>query len=500
MNRKTKIIVSVVGITIVLLALLGITYAYYLTRIEGNTNTNSISVTTADLKLRYDDGTSKLVTSDNFMPGMSITKDFSVSNEGESRVDNYAIVLENVVNGLDRQEDLTFTLDCKLADKITSCGGTFKKQFPATTNNYLIFKNSIDKDVIHYYTLTVTYANLDEDQSDDMGKTFSALVNIKDGSQFPNVDYARTEGTLAYTLLSSYGGADEITDISEGDSFSYSDVDEFAGMYITEDDYGNSYYYRGMKGPTVKFAQYDANSEVNGTTYNEDTLLEWQIIRINGDGSIRISLKQSIGWSPFYDDNLDSVEMKLGYMYGTSENPYLNTNDSVVKHFIDNWYNSYLKEYYEVYISDSIFCNDRSFTENNNYLSSKYRIEDIIIPSLKCKQQNDRFTVNDEVNGNGDLINPIGMLTADEVVFAGFNWNDYDDEIYNSKYIFFDWTLTPAYYEDNESYKYVYFYNSYEDYSTNPGDVDYSVFPVINLKANVPFTIDEDGTYVITTN
>ena len=53
MNRKQKNIVSVVGIAIVLLALLGLTYAYYLTRIQGNTNTKSISVTTADLKLEY---------------------------------------------------------------------------------------------------------------------------------------------------------------------------------------------------------------------------------------------------------------------------------------------------------------------------------------------------------------------------------------------------------------------------------------------------------------
>ena len=49
MNRSQKIVVSIVGITIVLLALLGITYAYYLTRIEGNTNTNSVSITTANL-------------------------------------------------------------------------------------------------------------------------------------------------------------------------------------------------------------------------------------------------------------------------------------------------------------------------------------------------------------------------------------------------------------------------------------------------------------------
>ena len=34
MNKKQKIIVSVAGITIVLLTLLGLTYAYFLTRIH----------------------------------------------------------------------------------------------------------------------------------------------------------------------------------------------------------------------------------------------------------------------------------------------------------------------------------------------------------------------------------------------------------------------------------------------------------------------------------
>ena len=60
MNRKQKIIVSVTGIFIVLLILVGLTYAYFLTRIQGNTNTKSISVTTADLKLTYGDGTNQV--------------------------------------------------------------------------------------------------------------------------------------------------------------------------------------------------------------------------------------------------------------------------------------------------------------------------------------------------------------------------------------------------------------------------------------------------------
>ena len=56
MSRKQRITFSVVGITIVLLTLIGLTYAYYLTRIQGNTNNKSIDVTSAYLALSYDDG------------------------------------------------------------------------------------------------------------------------------------------------------------------------------------------------------------------------------------------------------------------------------------------------------------------------------------------------------------------------------------------------------------------------------------------------------------
>ena len=44
MSKKAKIIVSISGIVLVMLILLGLTYAYFLTRIQGNTNDKSISV------------------------------------------------------------------------------------------------------------------------------------------------------------------------------------------------------------------------------------------------------------------------------------------------------------------------------------------------------------------------------------------------------------------------------------------------------------------------
>ena len=96
MNRKQKIIISIVGITIVLLALLGLTYAYYLTRIQGNTNTNSISVTTAKLELVYGDNSAEIIRGTGaLMPTVETdaddaigTKTFTVTNKNNGKKAN----------------------------------------------------------------------------------------------------------------------------------------------------------------------------------------------------------------------------------------------------------------------------------------------------------------------------------------------------------------------------------------------------------------------------
>ena len=88
--------------------------------------------------------------------------------------------------------------------------------------------------------------------------------------------------------------------------------EETNGIYEAEDDYGTSYYYRGaVENNYVQFAGY-----------------YWRIIRINGDGSIRIiydgtsahengesSSDRQIGISAFNEQYNDNAY--VGYMYGT---------------------------------------------------------------------------------------------------------------------------------------------------------------------------------------
>ena len=205
MNKRNKIIVSIVGITIVLLALLGITYAYYLTRIQGNTNTNSISITTADLKLEYRDGNG-LIELSGVMPGDSITKTFTVENIGENKVTGYTIVIENVINELSRREDLKYSLYCTLDDG-TSCGKSENNLYPKTKNIAIIYSNDIDSGVKHNYELVINYIYLDTvDQSDDMGSTISGKINIYDAKDeklnpFSTGVTATDNKSLAYNII-----------------------------------------------------------------------------------------------------------------------------------------------------------------------------------------------------------------------------------------------------------------------------------------------------------
>ena len=213
MNRKQKIIVSITGIILVSLILIGLTYAYFLTKITGNTNTKSISVTTANLILEYADVNDELIADSAVKPGKSWTKTFVATNKGNKAV-TYGVALENIVNTLERKDDLVYLLDCKQYSKTgfsidktnkkvtgtisgTCNSVTTETTFPSIGT--IIVQNEIADDKAQVYTLLVTYKEMNVDQSVDMNKTFSAKANLVD----PNVFKPYGAGTLATAIIDS---------------------------------------------------------------------------------------------------------------------------------------------------------------------------------------------------------------------------------------------------------------------------------------------------------
>ena len=263
-----------------------------------------------------------------------------------------------------------------------------------------------------------------------------------------------------------------------------------AGVFAAEDDYGTSYYYRGsVENNYVSFA---------GMT--------WRIIRINGDGSVRVILNDTIGMSQV--NSFENDNASVGYMYGTTGSSaynevHKNTNDSVMKKKLDLWYEENLKENFIIYLSDSGFCNDRQpLTINSDagtsnittYYNSYARIL-TSTPSIKCNQLNDFFTGTLSSLGNKALKYPIATITADEVLMAGSSGGVFDGSwnytTRSSNYLYINknyWTLTPL--AGTVSYNNSYWHvnsmivlesGAFDDIGTTG---QRGIRPVINLKSD----------------
>ena len=266
------------------------------------------------------------------------------------------------------------------------------------------------------------------------------------------------------------------------------------GIYKAEDDWGESYYFRGaVTNNYVKFAGH-----------------YWRIIRINGDGSIRVIYNGTdtitvgnsvmIDSSQVFNSNYNRSEY-VGYMY-TDGVQHGNTTDSPIKDVIDNWYTTNIanKGYGDQVSKEAGFCGDREMasgyvwsSQPNNIINyAGYgRLNTNKIPTLKCKNNEDMYTASESNKGNKKLINPIGLISADEVSMAGGviglpnnNYYLYTGQDY--------WTMSPYQFDTSYAYAYVFSIYSSGALGANPVQATIGVRPVINLVSDV--TLSGTGT------
>ena len=245
-----------------------------------------------------------------------------------------------------------------------------------------------------------------------------------------------------------------------------------AELASAEDDYGTSYYFRGaVKNNYVEFANKC-----------------WRIVRILGDGSVKLVLHNdnidkttspcsSINNDTFaaftsffekfnsnYNDN-----SYVGFMYGAAgasdyATAHANTNKSEILKNLETWYTKNLTSY-ESKLADTIWCNDKStvsdglgYGTNETYYGTSNILNDIKQPTLKCSNDNNggklsKFTVDDTINGNGNLTYKIGLLTADEIAFAGsagflYNRSSYLQENTGTSLW---WSLSPSNFQNGKA-------------------------------------------------
>ena len=207
------------------------------------------------------------------------------------------------------------------------------------------------------------------------------------------------------------------------------------GLFKAEDDLGISYYFRGaVNNNWVKFGKDSSGN-----------YMYWRIIRINGDGSIRMIYSGTsapasstatvmtgegtqISTSSFTGSN--GNPSYVGYMY-TAGQQHGNNSSSMIKTIIEKWYKTTTLDTdtsTKTLISqDQIFCNDRSVTSGTwsssplsilNYAANTRLVENKN-PILTCPTESDKFTSKKSSIGNKTLDYPVGLITADEVAMAG---------------------------------------------------------------------------------
>ena len=176
---------------------------------------------------------------------------------------------------------------------------------------------------------------------------------------------------------------------------------------------------------------------------------------------------------------------------------------------LENWYSNNMTSYTNDYIEDAVYCNDRSiynyagWDPNGGVVANNYYLKFGAFgresnPSVMCQRDLDKFTVSSS-NGNGALTYPVGLITSDEVMYAGGHSSINNSTYYlytNQKY----WSLTPHYYSTSALFMFVQ--NNGRNISGTVGNNN-GLRPVISLKST-DIVESGDGTqtnpYVIQTS
>ena len=279
-------------------------------------------------------------------------------------------------------------------------------------------------------SITGKYYNLTIPQTSIEGKTFTGKIYV--------TNHSCSTSEPAYKTILANSKVNETTP-----NFA-STATTNEGLFKADDDYTattgmKSYYFRGaVNNNWVKFGKDSTGKDIF-----------WRIIRINGDGSIRMiytgttapteSTKvvmtgegtQINATTYAFNSSGDKAEY-VGYMYTLGEQ-HGNSTPTTIKTAIDNWYKTTTLETdiatKELVSQDQIFCNDRSASSTQTapwkstgadyYYGAYGRLDSKKEPILTCPTTSDKFTSKNSSIGNKALTYPVGLITADEVAMAG---------------------------------------------------------------------------------
>lgn len=265
-------------------------------------------------------------------------------------------------------------------------------------------------------------------------------------------------GTLLYKIRTSYTADGASTKTTPGQETATANE----GIRTTTDDYGTSYYYRGnITNNYVEFAN-----------------MCWRILRVTGNGDIKIVLHNgnaanasnpcnvtnnlgaftynksgtTVTYNQVAFNSLYTKAYYTGFMYDDSSF-VKNTLDSIALTNLKAFYDSYLKQYNEQ-IADTIYCSDKT-NDGSAAISRVGSAPTLACPTDQNLVKSGLYTATDSdkgnaklrgINGYGSKSYKIGLLSADELAFAGYNQTDENTNVFLNENTGTNpyWTMTPA--------------------------------------------------------
>ena len=399
MSKTYKFLLTFICFLLIASVVLGIAYLFY----DKDVSESTIVLVDGNLSINFLDG-NVIKNKDED----SYEMNFSVTNNG-SVAASYSINIADVKNN---EEDVEVVITNKSLSSVV-----LESKLPIE-DSMLIDGIQIASGETHNYSVNIS----------SNSKIFSGVIKVNE--EKPKIT------TFAQTLLESNAVSNTtLTNVGEA----VATMDE--GLISDIDDTGSTYYFRGAV----------TNNYVNFAD------LTWRIVRINGDGSVKLILDTAIDTvQAFYTSN----EEEEFYMYDYSS----------IKEYLESWYEYYLQNYDE-YISLDKFCNDYTMNDNATY-SSYIRNVTNKIPTFNCLGKN--------------VGAKIGLITADEVIYAGglYKENNTSYYLYNDKITSGWWTMTPA--SGNETSMNPFIVNESGMLNNDVvGTYNRGVRPVISLTKNI---------------
>ncbi len=484
-NNKKILILSIIGTFFIII---GVTYAYFAAIVTGNESVSTISLDSGTLSIVYADNSSDLSMS-NIYPKTEpwISKVFTLTgNNSTTQKMNYKIVLSTTMNTFP-DNYLAYKLIGENVSSNGTVGNTNYEYINGIGNTrvaYGVFAPNADN-AIHRYTLNIYFLDNGLDQNDSQESYYKGKVYIQEAGigETPVERPAGWVDAINGTLLAGMKINNPIinTNCSVAGKAS-AETDE--GLCAAEDDYGTTYYYRG----------------VQNNNYVSFAGMCWRIVRVDGKGNTKLVLynngenlvdttnpcaeandgttKAQVGGGVAFN-SANSSNAYVGFMYGapnaeTYDEEHNNSTKSNILNQLITFYNDKLYSYENV-LADVVWCNDKSINDgkgtgtdtNVTYYTGYDRLNTpaSATATFNCLDSSgeasggtslSRFTSGLGIDSDGNsalnfLYNgesrayKIGLLTADEVAFAGARMGTANSVYYLNKNATgrWWWTMTP---------------------------------------------------------